>query len=114
MTPEKRKGTTEMLTGGKILGLAAMAILVFVWYMVGHYFGQTEAFRVWGLALLLYSVGSSFRKSIPVSLGDREIEPLEGWRRAYVLVPTFALGALVSVFPHEVACSINLKGYVCA
>ena len=101
------------LTGGKILGFLAFAILAAVWHLVGSNFGQTASFRFWGIALLVISLIFTCLKSIPVTLGDKEVEPLVGWRKAYLLIPMYIVGALVSVFPHEVACAVNLKGYIC-
>lgn len=42
-------------------------------------------------------------KRIPVHVGEKGLRPLEGWRKAYVLVPAYAIGLAVSLFPHEVA-----------
>lgn len=61
----------------------------------------------------MVSVVFTFMNRIPVTLGNKDLKPLEGWRKAYVLVPSYAIGVAVSLFPHEVACAVNLKGYVC-
>jgi hypothetical protein len=101
------------ITGAQVLGFLGFIVLVVVWTMVDAIFGQREAFRVWGFGLLLMSVVFTVLRRIPVTLGNKEIAPLEGWRKAYVLVPTYAIGICVSLFPHEVACAVNLKGYIC-
>jgi hypothetical protein len=100
-------------SGGKILGFVAFLLLAGAWAMVHELFGQTAGFRVWGIALLLTSVIFTVRRNIPVTLGRTKITPLEGWRKAYVLVPTYCIGAAVALWPHQVACTVNLRGYLC-
>jgi hypothetical protein len=75
---------------------------------------QREAFRFWGVGLLAASLVATFLPRIPVRLGYTELRPLEGWRKAYVLVPTYIIGITATFFPHEVACAVRLKGYICA
>jgi hypothetical protein len=101
-------------TGGRILSFLAFVVLAGLWLMVHDIFGQTEGFRAWGVGLLIVSVVFTLRSSIPVHFGHREVNVLTGWRKAYVLVPAYCLGGLISVFPHAVACAISLKGYACA
>ena len=63
--------------------------------------------------LLVTSLAFTFMRRIQVMVGNTELKPLEGWRKAYVLIPTYAIGLAVTTFPHEVACTVHLKGYVC-
>ncbi|MCZ8072778.1 MAG: hypothetical protein O9341_01480 [Paucibacter sp.] len=101
------------ITGGQVLSFLGFLVLVGVWTIIDRVFGQREAFRFWGLMLLVTSLAFTFMKRIPVTVGNTELKPLEGWRKAYVLIPTYAIGLAVTAFPHEVACAVNLKGYVC-
>jgi hypothetical protein len=101
------------ITGAHVLGLLGFIALAGVWTMVDRIFGQREAFRLWGIGLLLASVVFTRMRRIPVSFGNKELQPLEGWRKAYVLGPTYTIGIGISLFPHEVACAVNLKGYIC-
>ncbi len=100
-------------SGGKILGFIASILLAAVWYIVHETLGQTEGFRFWGAALLVTAVFFTSRKTIPVTLGQTEIKPLQGWRKAYVLVPSYCIAIAVVLWPHQVACAVNLRGYVC-
>ena len=100
-------------TGAQVLSFLGFLALAGTWTMVHQVFGQREGFRFWGIALLVTSVIFTLRKQIPVTLGNRELAPLEGRRKAYVLVPCYCVAVAVSFFPHEVACSVNLRGYVC-
>ena len=104
----------QLLSGGKILGFVGFVLLAGISVIVHELLGQAAGFRFWGLALLVTSVVFTVRRTIPVTLGNTEITPLEGWRKAYVLVPMYFIGAVVSVWPHQVACAINLRGYVCS
>jgi hypothetical protein len=101
-------------SGGKLLGFVGFLLLAGLWTMVHNLFGQTEGFRFWGLGLLVVSVVFTVQRTIPVTLGNKELRPLEGWRKAYVLGPTYLIGVAVSLWPHEIACAINVRGYVCA
>lgn len=101
------------ITGAQVLSFLGLLVLVGVWTIIDRVFGEREAFRFWGLMLLATSLAFTFMKRIPVTVGNTELKPLEGWRKAYVLIPTHAIGLAVSTFPHEVACAVNLKGYVC-
>lgn len=101
------------VTGAHVLSFLGFLVLVGIWTMVDRLFGQREAFRLWGIALVVVSVVFTFMRRIPVTIGNTELKPLEGWRKAYVLVPTYAIGMVVAFFPHEVACAVNLKGYIC-
>ncbi|WP_428506926.1 hypothetical protein [Roseateles sp.] len=101
------------ITGGQVLSFLGFLVLVGVWTIIDRVFGQREAFRFWGLMLLVTSLAFTFMKRIPVTVGNTELKPLEGWRKAYVLIPTYAIGLAVTTFPHEVACAVHLKGYVC-
>ena len=101
------------ITGSQVLGFVWFLVLAGSWIIVDRMFGQREAFRLWGIGLLVVSVVFTFMRRIPVRLGNRQLEPLEGWRKAYVLAPTYAIGICVTLFPHEVACAMNLKGYLC-
>jgi len=76
-------------------------------------YGDTEGFRVWGLAILVLSSFYLFVAEIPVAIGFRSLPPLRGWRKAYVIGPAFLIGLAVSLHPHQVACAIHLRGYVC-
>ncbi len=96
-----------------ILEFMAFVCLAVIWQAVHQMFGQAEGFRMWGIGLLVVSVALTFRASIPVHFGRRQVGELVGWRRAYVLLPAYIIGGLVTLFPHQVACTISLKGYVC-
>jgi hypothetical protein len=63
--------------------------------------------------LLAVSVCFTSQKEIPLTIGRTEVTPMAGWRKVLVHVPTFAIGLLISFKPHEVACAVNLKNYVC-
>jgi Ca2+/H+ antiporter len=103
----------QLPSGSKILGFVGFALLAGTWAIVHDLFGQTAGFRFWGLALLATSLVFTLRRTIPVSLGNTELSPLEGWRKTYVLVPMYAIGLAVSLWPHQVACAVSLRGYVC-
>jgi hypothetical protein len=99
---------------GTVVGFFGFFLLAGTSLVVHEWLGQTAGFRFWGLALLVTSIVFTARRTIPVTLGSTELTPLEGWRKAYVLVPTYSIGTVVSLWPHQVACAINLRGYVCA
>ncbi len=101
------------LASARILGFAGFAALALVWHLVHRFFGQTEGFRIWGIGLLVVSVVFTIRKEISLSIGHRELSPLTGLNKGLVLLPTYAIGTLVTLYPHQVACTVNLKGYVC-
>lgn len=103
-----------MLTRSRIFAFLALSAVAACWAAVDHWFGQTEAVRVWGIGLLLVTGIFSVRQFIPVYLGNRLVSELTGWRKCWVLLPALALGALVAFFPHEVACAINLRSYKCS
>ena len=97
-----------------VLGFVVFAALAWLWHAVHVRFGQTEGFRVWGAAGLVVSVILTFRDEIPVYLGKREVARLKGSRKLYALAPFYFVFIVVAVFPHEVACAVRLKAYVCA
>lgn len=97
----------------RVWGFLAFILLVLLEQFVRGAYGDTEAFRLWGAALLLVSVGLSRLNSIPVYFGPKQVGFLEGWRKLYVLVPSYMIAVLVCAFPHQVACAVNLRGYVC-
>lgn len=97
----------------QLFGLAVFIAFAAAWYWVHERFGQTAGLRVWGIALLVVSVVFTIKESIPLSVGATELEPLTGWRKSFVLLPTYLIGLLVAVFPHSSACAVSLKGYVC-
>ena len=101
------------ITGSQVLSFLAFLVLVGAWTTIDRIFGQREAFRFWGLVLLSVSVVFTFMRRVPVRVGNTELKPLEGWRKAYVLVPMYAIGLAVCLFPNEVACAVNLRGYIC-
>lgn len=103
----------KRLSTGQILGVIAFVCIAAIWQFVHLRFGQTEGFRVWGIGLLVVALVLSFMQNIPVHIGNREVSQLVGWRKAFVVLPAAAIGSLVSFYPHQVACSISLKGYVC-
>lgn len=103
-----------MLIIPKPVGVFGFVILAVCWAAVTHFFGQTEGVRVWGLGLLVASAYMACLERIPV--GIRGLEPslyLSGARKAFAILPTGIIGALVATFPHEVACMVNLRGYSC-
>jgi len=104
----------KRLAGGQILGFIAFVCFVGIWQLVHHFFGQTEAFRMWGIGLLAVALVLSINRSIVVHIGSRKVSRLVGWRKAFVVLPAFVIGGLVSFYPHQVACSIALKRYVCS
>lgn len=97
----------------RVLRFLAFVALVALAYFIQDRFGQTEGVRFWGIGLLVTSLVFTFLPRIPVFMGNRELAPLEGWRKAYVLAPAYAIAILVTAFPHQVACAVHLKGYVC-
>ena len=100
-------------TGAQVLGFLGFVVLAGTSAMIYSAFGQQEGLRFWGICLVLTSIVFTFMKRIPVSVGRKALRPLEGWRKAYVLVPCYAIGLAVTSFPHEVACAVNLRGYGC-
>lgn len=103
----------QLPSGGKILGFLGFVLLAAAWAIVHDLFGQTAGFRFWGVALLFTALAMTFRPEIPVSLGNSEKTTLRGWRKACVLVPAYGIGAAVSLWPHQIACAVHLRGYVC-
>lgn len=103
----------KRLSGGAILGFVAFVCFAGIWQTVHHFFGQTEALRVWGIGLLVVALVLSLRQSIPLQVGNRKPTQLSGWHKMIVVLPALAIGGLVSFYPHQVACSISLKNYVC-
>jgi thiol:disulfide interchange protein len=104
----------QVPSGGKILGFFGFVLLAAASFVVHEWLGQAAGFRFWGLALLVAAVVFTARRTIQVTLGNTALTPLAGWRKAYVLVPAYAIGTVVSLWPHQVACAINLRGYLCA
>ena len=102
------------VTGGQLLGFVGFILLAGAAAMVNSIFGQREAFRFWGICLLGTSMVFTLMKCIPLQIGEGEPRMLEGWRKAYVLFPSYVIGLAVALFPHQIVCAINLKGYVCA
>ena len=94
-------------------GFAAFVAFVLLDRFLRGTYGDTEAFRLWGLALLLVSVALTFLKEIPVYFGPRQVGALEGWRKLYCLIRSYTIALAVCAFPHQVACAVNLKGNVC-
>lgn len=99
--------------GTRIVSFAGVVAAALTWYLVDRFFGPTEGVRAWGMGLLAVSVFFTFRKEIPVTIGRTEVTSLVGFRKALVLVPTYAIGLLISFKPHEVACAVHLKRYIC-
>jgi hypothetical protein len=102
------------LSRGTVLGFVAFVCLVAIWQTVHHLYGQTEGFRVWGVGLLIVALALSLKQSIPLHVGNREPTQLAGWHKMTVVLPTIVIGCAVSFYPHQVACSISLKNYVCS
>jgi hypothetical protein len=100
-------------TATEIIGFLGFVLLTGLWYLIHQKFGQTEGVRVWGIGLLLVSVIFTLRAEIPIHVNGRAVAILSGWRKACVLVPTYTIGGLTTVFPHAVACGVSMKGYVC-
>lgn len=75
--------------------------------------GDAEAFRLSGVVFLLVSVGLTFTKRIPVYAGPKLVGVLEGWRKLYVLVPSYSIAAVICAFPQQVACALDFRSYVC-
>lgn len=100
------------LTGPGILGFLAFVALAVLVVVVHEEFGRKEAFRVSSIVLVVMSVGLAFQEQIHVSFGDYELASLERWRKAYVLAPSRLFGLAIAILPHEVACMVNLRGYV--
>jgi predicted alpha/beta hydrolase len=73
--------------GAQVLGFLGFVVLAGTSAMIYSAFGQREGFRFWGLCMVLISMVFTFMKRIPVSVGTKSLRPLEGWRKAYVLVP---------------------------
>jgi hypothetical protein len=103
----------KRFTRGQVLAFFAFVCLIAIWQTVHHFFGQTEAFRVWGIGLLIVALVLSLRQSIPLHVGNRKPTQLAGWHKMIVVLPAIAIGCAVSFYPHQVACSISLRGYVC-
>ena len=70
--------------------------------------------RFWGIGLLAMSVIYVFIKEIPVGFEGRTPSfYLKGWKKSFAIVPVALLGLSVSIFPHEIACYLELRGYNC-
>ena len=102
-----------MLTGGKILGFVGFVCLAATWHMVHETFGQEAGFRFWGFLLLASAVVFAAFARIPVHVGNKQVASLEGWRKAIAVVPMFAVGFAIIIWPTAIACSIGLRGYQC-
>jgi len=97
----------------QVLGLLIfVAALVLVFWGRGRE-GDVEAFRISGVVFLLVSVGLTFAKRIPVYAGPKLVGALEGWRKAYVLLPSYTIAAAICVFPLQVACALSFRGFIC-
>jgi hypothetical protein len=103
----------KRFTRGQILTFFGFVSLCVVWYFVSSRFGQTEGFRFWGVVVIGTAIFFTFSKAIPVHVGDRQVGLLAGWRKAFALVPMYLIGITVTVFPHEAACAVALRGHVC-
>jgi hypothetical protein len=102
-----------MLTKNRVLGFIAFLALAATWKYVYVRFGDNAGDRFWGTGLLVTSIWFLFAKEIPISLGSQVITSLTGWRKAYVLVPAFALGLAVVLAPHELRCALHSRHRVC-
>jgi hypothetical protein len=100
-------------TTKKILGFIVFLTAVAAWQIVHIRFGVTEGFRVWGIGLLLVASMYLFVKEIPIHVGSRPFSPLTGRRKAFALIPAILIGLAISLYPHEVACSVHMRGHIC-
>jgi hypothetical protein len=102
------------VTGGKVLGFIGFVCLAATWHIVHETFGREAGFRFWGALLLASAVVFSLLSRIPIHLGERQVASLEGWRKLYAIIPMFAIGLAVVIWPTAIACSIALRGYQCS
>jgi len=84
------------------IGFLALAVLLTV---VAERFGPDAYLRLWGIALMVTALVMSLRRSIPVYLGRELKAELIGWKKAWVVVPAFALGVAVAAYPHFFWCA---------
>ena len=101
------------LTGGKILGFISFVCLAATWHIVHETFGQEAGLRFLGALLLASALVFSFLPRIPVHVGEKQVASLEGWRKLYAVIPMYAIGLAVVIWPTIIACSIGLRGYQC-
>ena len=96
-----------------IIGFIVFLLVALIWQLIYDIYGQSAGFRSWGIGLLVVSIIFTFKDNIPLFLGDKQTGELKGWRKSYVLIPSYLIGLLVAFYPNEVACTIALKNYAC-
>jgi hypothetical protein len=82
-------------------GLGAFAVVVALALVLQSAHGDAAVARLWGFGILGLSLVFLVRARIPVFIGRKRAGTLVGWRKAYVLVPAFALGLAVAAFPEQ-------------
>lgn len=88
--------------------------LVISWVVIDYFFGQKEAIQFWGIGLLSVSISFIFLTKLPVGIRGKVASfYLTGWSKAFVIIPGMVLGLSLTFYPHDVACFIELRGYVC-
>lgn len=99
----------------KIIGFLGFIIVIGISFFLQNMLGDTAVVRYWGVVIVGVTLVMSFMPEIPVFVKGNE-EPsviLKGWNKALFLVCLSLIGLLIAIYPHEVACAINLKGYKC-
>lgn len=98
-----------------VLGIAVFcAIGVAVVQPGGALSRQAMWVRLYGVAALFIALVFSLRQQISVHVrGGKELATLSGRKTLYVILPLFLIGTSLVLFPHEVACAIKLRNYVC-
>lgn len=96
-----------------VFAIASLLLATIAWATVHRVFGQAAGVRAWRVTLLLVLIVLSVRGSIPLRLGSLEAN-LTGAAKWMLVAPVYAVALAVSVFPHELACAIHLKGYLCS
>jgi len=92
-----------------------LAIVIWLFEPDGANTQQTAGVGLYGLAVLFIAFIFSLRREVSVHVrGGSEITSLSGHRKLYVLLPMIAIGSMLVLFPHDVACAVHLKGYVCS
>ena len=98
----------------RVIGFVVSIVFIAAWFYVDHHYGRIDAFRVFGAAFVITSIVFIFLKEIPVGIRGRPPSfHIKGWKKIFVIAPGICLGMAILIYPNEMACYINLRGYEC-